>query len=525
VPSLCAASHIALFHAWTAVLGVKAAPTLSGECTSYLAAKGLKDVGALAQELRSGPDKPPCAQNSDAQQKYHPDPRPNMPGATDTSDLSCQWGHPEMSRFGGTCCGWKPHFNWIISTCEKTGAPGQFCKDMPDCITEGSPKINYVAAYQYNGSHYVLLDESSVGELNHQGITGSHHEGLGWEKHKHEKKWRGGDWTTKYAPWGEGPQGPRGVTPPGALFVLSAENFYYGAFYMLPQLSLNLDAMGQPTGTNCWTWELDPVEGTAGWNPGHTAGSVNQLYSTNSAQVSGCMPIAYTSTQTNGFRKNFSQPAIFREHCAKDPSEAGCRPWMSDGDISWSGGQGSSQRFENYWDTPYVFAIAVDRQGYWMYRWIPEEGSGTTGWPGINRKSADRILAPRPRPVKDPRGLRTDVRGDVKEAVILQPGMPPEAACLRASIESVNWAFGSQALGSMAYELDMDTGAGSQLAGAHNWWMAFDDTKQYADYPISIMGVPSKEMPQQHTCNSKETFSCTCRLPPQDASRSQTVTV
>eukprot|EP00971_Amphidinium_carterae_P002767 54539-Amphidinium_carterae.1 len=58
-------------------------------------------------------------------------------------------------------------------------------------------------------------------------------------------RWVGGDWTTKYAPTGKGPEGPRGVTPPGAMFVLSADNFYYGGFYMLPQVSLNLDAHGE----------------------------------------------------------------------------------------------------------------------------------------------------------------------------------------------------------------------------------------------------------------------------------------
>eukprot|EP00971_Amphidinium_carterae_P010182 200767-Amphidinium_carterae.1 len=37
----------------------------------------------------------------------------------------------------------------------------------------------------------------------------------------------------------------------------------------------------------------------------------------------------------------------------------------------------------------------------------------------------------------------------------------------------VNWAFGSQALGSIAYELDL--GSGSKLDGAHNWCFACVD--------------------------------------------------
>ena len=34
---------------------------------------------------------------------------------------------------------------------EETGGTGQFCWNMPKCIVEGSPKINYVAAYQFDG--------------------------------------------------------------------------------------------------------------------------------------------------------------------------------------------------------------------------------------------------------------------------------------------------------------------------------------------------------------------------------------
>ena len=38
---------------------------------------------------------------------------------------------------------------------------------------------------------------------------------------------------------------------------------------------------GLPTGTNCWMWELDPVEGTAGWEPGTPLpGNLNMAYST-----------------------------------------------------------------------------------------------------------------------------------------------------------------------------------------------------------------------------------------------------
>ena len=34
---------------------------------------------------------------------------------------------------------------------QETQGTGQFCWNLPDCVLDGSPKINYVAAYQYNG--------------------------------------------------------------------------------------------------------------------------------------------------------------------------------------------------------------------------------------------------------------------------------------------------------------------------------------------------------------------------------------
>ena len=34
------------------------------------------------------------------------------------------------------------------------------------------------------------------------------------------------------------------MTPPAGLWILSAENFYFGAFYMLSQLGINLEGQG-----------------------------------------------------------------------------------------------------------------------------------------------------------------------------------------------------------------------------------------------------------------------------------------
>jgi len=280
---------------------------------------------------------------------------------------------------------------------------------------------------------------------------------------------------------------------------------------MLSQLTLNLQGKGNPTGTNCWVWELDPVEGSIGWNPnGPTPGNVNQLYATSSAQSSGCMPVAHTAAQSQGGQQSFTQPEIFREHCAASNSEEpGCTPWRSGHQVHWSGGSASTHRFENLWGQPYVFAVVIDAIGYWTYRWIPGS-DGTTGWPGVNRHQADRELTAKPNRVNDVRGLRTDVRGDVTEAVILQPALQPTFACQRSSLESVNWEWGSNAFGSIAAEMGQ-SGPGQSFEGAQNWWAHFANTGQYQWYPISIMGVPSSEL-SQGSCRDPNSWSCQCKL-------------
>mmetsp|Transcript_126491 Transcript_126491/g.300407 ORF Transcript_126491/g.300407 Transcript_126491/m.300407 type:complete len:524 (-) Transcript_126491:146-1717(-) len=497
-------------------------PTLAAlgeECQRYLNVKGLNSPSDLAEQLATAEagQPTPCLENVTAQNFYAPNPKPSIQGATDTTNLNCRYGNPQMWQSCGVCCGLRPHFNWVVATCEASKGVGQFCWNMPSCLTSGSPKINYVAAYQFDGTNFVLMDDSTAGEISPEGVRGNFWRGVGFSALNSSFQWSGGDWTTKYAPWarGSGPDGPRGVTPPAGLWILSAENFYYGAFYMLSQLGLNLEGKGQPTGTNCWMWELDPVEGTAGWSPGQPLpGNVNMDYSTENAQASGCMPISYTSRQANGLGSEFKFPEDFRATCAANPTQPGCQP--SKENIHWGGGRQGTQRFENLWDEPYVFAVVVDAKGYWIYRWRPEAyGGHSTGWPGVNRHYALRTLGPRPAPVTDVRGLKTDVKGDVPEAVILQPSLSAEAACLRSSVEQVTWQWGSDALAAMAEELG-ETGPGTRFEGTQNWWSSFTDTQQNANYPASIMGLEAKNMTETYHCNVPGSFSCDCAVEQRD---------
>merc|ERR550532_2855391 len=111
----------------------------------------------------------PCAENADMQHKYHPNPQPGSTKGASTESMSCRYGNPALhnTNKGGVCCGMKPHFNWVVATCEKDGqgADGQFCATIPDCAKSGAPKINYVASYQYDGSQFVLMEDSTVGEI------------------------------------------------------------------------------------------------------------------------------------------------------------------------------------------------------------------------------------------------------------------------------------------------------------------------------------------------------------------------
>jgi hypothetical protein len=448
----------------------------------------------------------------------------------DTTSMECLVGNPYMYRDfdktvsnGTVCCGIRPHFNWVLATCQRPdrglpGNDGQFCTNLPPCFYGqelGGPtaKINYVAAYQYSRETrlFHLMPESSCGDVSTKGVSGRYPDS-GFERSKGNFTWPGGDWTVKYAPSSGrelGPEGPRGVTPPAGLFVLSAQNAFYFAFYMLSQLGINLEKHGNPTGTNCWLWELDAVEGTAGWSgrggrserPERFPGNINHLYFSSATTYSGCMSVANSGSQAQGnvFRELLF-PELFRNGCRQNSSSPGCHSLES---VSWSGGAQGTDRFENAWDQPYLFAVVIDGDGYWTYRFIPEE-DGSTPWPGIGQFEAAAALPPRPRPLSNPEGLRTDVRAHVDEAVILQPGLSTEGGCLRSLPEKKErdanrqQEWGPLLLSNVAWQL----GKTETAPGSHNWWNYFVSTGQHQGYPASIMGVPL-DASERYRCNSR----------------------
>merc|ERR1719436_1594153 len=163
--------------------------------------------------------------------------------------------------------------------------------------------------------------------------------------------------------------------------------------------------------------------------------------------------------------------------------------------------------------------MVVDYHGYWMYRFRPDATTGATSWQGVSQYQAARTLPAKPATITDPRGLSSDVRGDVKDAVILLPGLKPDNACLRAQPEATIWSFASNALGAMAYELD-EYKVGGKLEGAQNFWAHYKSTQWDDCYPISIIGVGPSRLPaaSDYTCNLKDSTdagyqSCQCKLP------------
>eukprot|EP00435_Cladocopium_sp_Y103_P069337 s648_g33.t1 len=530
---------------------------LGPACANYLQAKGLTSPEELALRLQrcsvasGGPGGP---------ERYAPKPEPDIPGATDRSSVDlryCRYDRlavpvawPVFEGYYGLLVVFLwPHFNWVVGTCERNSKipNATFCDGVPSCARE--PQINYAAAYQYNGTHFIMQDASTAGDISSSGVAGSFKDKTGWESVKSNFKWDTaseeggeGDWPTKYAPWG-GVEGPRGLTPPAALWVLSVDSFYYGTLYMLSQLTLN--AQGHKEHNNCWEWEFDAIEGLLGTVPKGSAlpGNLNQLYVTATAQVTGCMPMPGTAQQGNGRGHNFTEPKSFERFCHQNPSAVGCKPWTAEGaKIFHGGGHQGTDRFENLENTPYVFAVVLDRNGFWVYRWRPDE-TGATGWPGISQTSAARVLPSHPRRILDPKGLKTDVSGDTPEAVILIPSLLPEAACTRSSPERVDFRWGASALGSMGYEMK-DYKPGEKFQGAQNWWAHFVDTHQLQDwlvalvcfaflflkfdddhtllsclgqsqdYPLSIAGVPASDAEKAlYSCNKREGFGrqCSCK--------------
>ena len=151
---------------------------LEPQCSALLT-KHKITADDLAADLKANSRFPaPCTSNATFHALYGPDPKPVIPGASDTGEMGCRYGNPSLWSNPG-CCGTRPHFNWVLATCEptdnRTTTNFKFCKNVPECAWR--PKINYIATYQFDGEKMVLMNDSSAGAGLFLAILSAHADG------------------------------------------------------------------------------------------------------------------------------------------------------------------------------------------------------------------------------------------------------------------------------------------------------------------------------------------------------------
>jgi hypothetical protein len=300
-------------------------------------------------------------------------------------------------------CTVTPQFNWIVGvcrgagcacsnftsrSCEPDGKPGT-CADgcsgesVPCCFgndvtplqpyyAEGTHAvINYVAAYQFDAAAgaWALVPDSSFNTdgrypaFDMMQPNGGLPPALAWLAPQ-----PGGSvfWSVGYYP-----AGVAGVGPPGAMFVLSTEDWFGGTFYMLNQVTLDRGpAFGYPASAcdggindNCWAsgnaGEMDFLE--PAWNqPGAAGANYTQAFATSANQVGRCFT---GGVNTGGFRSD-NWVATEASPLAGSPPE------------------------------PVIYVAVVDAVGTWVYR-IPAERAGEI-WPGLGRTTAAAVVPAAP---------------------------------------------------------------------------------------------------------------------------------
>ena len=303
-------------------------------------------------------------------------------------------------------CAAEPLFNWIVGVCRGYGcacgnSSAKSCGDgrcgggcggpmVPCCFGQDvSPltpyydegthaKVNYVAAYQFDAAAGLWrIQEQSSFNTDGSRPTFDMMKPLGGLSE--DQAWLapqpGGSafWSVGYYP-----AGVKGVGPPGAMFVLSTEDWFAGTFYMLNQLALDRgpDA-GFPrsrcpggVNDNCWasgnSGEMDFLE--APWNK-PSAGlpplNYTQTYSTQNNQIGRCFN---GGVNGGGFgSKNF---------LLTEPSPLSGAP-----------------------PEPVVYVAVVDSVGVFVYR-IPGDEAGAI-WPGIGRRAANATVQASPSRLAD----------------------------------------------------------------------------------------------------------------------------
>lgn len=310
-------------------------------------------------------------------------------------------------------CAATPQFNWIIGVCKGAScACGGASTRAASCAPEGEPTrcgdargapcsgpsvaccfganveplvpyydegthavVNYIASYQFDATARVwrIVEESS---FNTDGSRGAFDMMKPFGGLSEADAWLapqpGGAvfWSLGYYP-----TGVKGVGPPGAMFVLSTEDWFGGTFYMLNQLALDRGpGTSMPkercavTNSNCWasgnSGEMDFLE--PGWNNPSTAQlQYTQSFSTQNNQIGRCF---VGGANGGGFSSS---------------------NWLSTEASPLSGAP----------PEPTLYVAVVDSVGVWVYR-IPAADAPTL-WPGLGRKGANATVQAAPTRVVD----------------------------------------------------------------------------------------------------------------------------
>lgn len=326
------------------------------------------------------------------------------------------------------CCGVTPRFNWVLATCHHSEAN----RTSSACFHAGASAtamdINYLAAYQFNGSHWVKDAAASVHPSDPWALANFtpftlHHNSSGQ------------DWDLKYAPTSSR-TGSQGLGPPAMMFVMSTRRFAWSSLYVLNQLTIN---RGPDSLHNCWgssSGEFDLLEPPFWYD---TQLPNDRLYTTSNADSGRCLPAQQELSRT--FYRNCSNVRCCEmcacssgHQCFGNPADVGFQPmgctnttppegeniFEVENDVTlcsnFSGGvmggrdasgffsfcpetgktSRSRKRLGNHTPcaaakAPYLYAAVIDRDGSFVYRWQHDEDHPL--WPGISYFFSDDVLS------------------------------------------------------------------------------------------------------------------------------------
>lgn len=430
-----------------------------------------------------------------------PNPGATPYGGIDVSELGCKAWVSE------SCCGYTPRFNWILSTCSPNPAErlSMACRHPGANIT--ALKLRYIAAYQWNADKEAWIkDPNSSTPVDKEGNLDL----SGWRDGGNSDS--RSDWDIKYAPTTQR-QGTNGVGPPGYMFVLSAKQLAYAAFFALNQITLN---RGPGYQDNCWgssSGELDFLE-VPFWEGIEVP--INRWYVTTTADAGRCLPaqknvprflnsrcsspyccemcscpngtVCFGNTDNIGFQAmgciNASLP-IPNGTVSFDVDGSNVTCGHHFGAVA--GGATSNAYFEQdplHGDVDVIYAIVVDHDGTFVYRW---HDSQENVWPGIGANGSLDVLRTR-----KPQGVRMETpcppmvsNNSGASTTVSAPCGIWEPSCVDdCPLVSAGGVFGpTQVSGAYAAESARD---------GLNWWNFFNSTQHASD---NITNVKPHQLP------------------------------